>query len=265
MSERTYDRLLVLLGALAFAVVGYLQFAQVRLIPVPASDVVPAVTELAPAWPTAIGSPTATHVVDVTILAAVVAPGHRARADVVDPAAEARMLHALEVAAELIDRWSDGTVSVRFEIHRATTPVRLVRARGDATWRWPEPRGIRPEHPEAAMVLALWSDVRGISGASLAGDRSFDGRLIPYLSVPIGEATRWQHAEAIVHEICHGLESLALAAGAPRVPLHDAARYGFAADAAGSWAEWYAFYLTHPTAEALKAAALPRPGREPGH
>lgn len=162
-------------------------------------------------------------------------------------------------AAAALPDWSNNTIRVRFEIHEITSTVEMVATNDDKKLplRWADPISVAAaagKIPTSVdMVLVLFPDAYGRSNVGgLAALRSIDGVVRPFLAVaPTRPNDQQRPGEAIVHEFCHGLESIAKAAGTPRPGLHDNALYGFVSDH-GSYAAWYTFYLTHPTEAAAR-------------
>ena len=203
--------------------------------------------------PSSLGSADPTHRVAVVVAEAIAAPAGTALAPMAG--ATGRYIAILADAATAIDEWSEGAVRVRFEI---TTTAESVSLTAVGERYWPDPAAVAAHvATEPTMLLVLW----GPDGSSwadyagIAGIAEVDGTSRPYLSLPDpGTIDGLPYpGEAIVHELLHGLETLSRNAGAPRIDLHHAANFGFAADAAGSWATWYRFFLTHPTIEAAQA------------
>jgi hypothetical protein len=183
-------------------------------------------------------------------------------APVIEPAtseSDWALMAMLRDAAESLAAWSGGAVRPRFEIHRVTVPVDVVTGTHDGVTplRWVDPASLEAAVgtlPAADMVVTLFPDAHARANVGgLSAPRVLGGSRRPYLSIPAHSVpVNVRPGEALVHEFCHGLGFLAEAAGTPRIDLHGNARYGYG-DRHGSYAAWYAFYLTHPTITAALA------------
>jgi hypothetical protein len=166
-------------------------------------------------------------------------------------------------AAAALPDWSNNTIRVRFEIHEITTTVEMVATNDDkkTPLRWADPASVAAaagKIPSTVdMVLVLFPDAYGRSNVGgLAALRSIDGVVRPFLAVaPTRPNDQQRPCESSVHEFCHGLESIAKAAGTPRPGLHNNTLYGFVSDH-GSYAAWYTFYLTHPAEAAARTRLI---------
>ena len=254
LRDNLVDALVVLVGSLVMAIM--------LATGGPASRVAraePAVPQATPpfgpiALPSSLGSADPTHRVAVVVTETIEAPDGARLTPM--PRATGRYLTILADAAARIEEWSEGAVRIRFAISTTAEPVSLTAV---GTRYWPDPAAVAAHVvTEPAMLLVLW----GPDGSSwadyagIAGSVEVAGTVRPYLSLPDpGSIDGLPYpGEAMVHELLHGLETLSREAGAPRIDLHRAADFGFAADAAGSWVDWYRFFLTHPTIAAAQAA-----------